>query len=316
MKSSELIELPTATKNLLKSKVLQEDKKCQFKKECLVMLVAIVKKLQERSPLQYLVVRSASCLSPLRIVRDKEGSIVRFTSLVDSLYSKSWLSSRDADESKKEYDIFLETVNHEYRDKFLLFDVKTNRVDDFLASFIHGNTKFKFLWNVCKLVFTLSHGQSAVERGFSVNKELLVENLEKESLISQRMVYDHMTATGLKVNEFTISKDLLKSCKLAHSRYTAALQANKNALVSEEKNLKRKLKMEEIANVKEKKKVVESCIETLQIDIEKYSIAAEEKGDLSLLTKANSFRATVKEKKELILNLDMALKNLEEKCKS
>ena len=74
--------------------------------------------------------------------------------------------------------------------------------------------------------------------------------------------------------------------------------------------------MDEIANVKEKKNAVETCITTLEFDIEKYSIEAEEKGDLSLLTKANSFRATVKEKEALIANFDVALKNLEEEHQS
>jgi len=31
-------------------------------------------------------------------------------------------------------------------------------------------------WSVCELVLLLSHGQASVERGFSVNKELVVEN--------------------------------------------------------------------------------------------------------------------------------------------
>ena len=34
-------------------------------------------------------------------------------------------------------------------------------------------------------VFVLSHGQSVAERGFSINKEVEVENLKKVSLISQ-----------------------------------------------------------------------------------------------------------------------------------
>ena len=34
-------------------------------------------------------------------------------------------------------------------------------------------------------VFVLSHGQNVVERGFSINKEVEVENLKKVSLISQ-----------------------------------------------------------------------------------------------------------------------------------
>lgn len=44
-------------------------------------------------------------------------------------------------------------------------------------------------------MFFLSNGQAAVERGFSLNKEMLMENLQQKSLISQRMVYDYMTMT-------------------------------------------------------------------------------------------------------------------------
>ena len=59
----------------------------------------------------------------------------------------------------------------------------------------------------------------------------------------------------------------------------------------------RKLKIK-IAQVKEKKKVLESFIESLNIAIEKCSIAAEKEAGLSLLTKANSFRVSVHSKKE------------------
>ena len=229
--SSELTNLPTATKNLLKSGVLHEDKKRRFRKVCMSMLVAIVQNLQERSPLKYLLVRCASCLSPIQMVRKKEECNTRFTSLVDKLYVGKWISAKDADNAKREYDIFLDAVQHEHKDEFLTFDIKTKQVDRFLASFIHGNSKYKNCWNVCKLILTLSHGQSAVERGFSINKELLVENLEKVPLVSQRMVYDHVMSTENPLTEYYISNDLLKSCRLAHSRYTAALEVNKNALI-------------------------------------------------------------------------------------
>ena len=43
-----------------------------------------------------------------------------------------------------------------------------------------------------------------------------------------------------------------------------------------------------------------------------HSIDAEEKGDLSLLTKANPFRKTVSEKKEFVLTLSETLTKLEE----
>ena len=67
--------------------------------------------------------------------------------------------------------------------------------------------------------------------------------------------------------------------------------------------------MDEIAQVKEKKKALESCIESISIDIEKYSILPRRKLDLSLLTKANFFRVTVLSKKESLTAIENALTN-------
>jgi len=39
-----------------------------------------------------------------------------------------------------------------------------------------------------KLVLVLSHGNDSVEEGFSVNKELLIENMLEETVVSQRIV--------------------------------------------------------------------------------------------------------------------------------
>ena len=40
---------------------------------------------------------------------------------------------------------------------------------------------------VFRIIFTLSHGQAAVERGFSLNSELLVENLQEKTLVASRL---------------------------------------------------------------------------------------------------------------------------------
>lgn len=55
---------------------------------------------------------------------------------------------------------------------------------------------------------------------------------------------------------------------------------------------KRKLKLEEDAEVKEKK-ALEAAMKSRETDIEEYSIAAEKEDNLALWTKANSFRGTV-----------------------
>ena len=41
-------------------------------------------------------------------------------------------------------------------------------------------------------MFTLSHGQYQVERGLIINNDIMVVNMYNDSLITQRIVYDHM----------------------------------------------------------------------------------------------------------------------------
>ena len=71
------------------------------------------------------------------------------------------------------------------REKFEGFNSNNSCIETFLAEFIVRSEEFKWFWSICKIIFTLSHGQSQVERGFNVNKEILVENLQEESLKSE-----------------------------------------------------------------------------------------------------------------------------------
>ena len=99
--------------------------------------------------------------------------------------------------------------------------------DVFLLNFLHKIPKYKVFWKVCNIIFVLSHGQGAVERGFSINKELLVENLQEKSLVSQRVVFDHISSNKININEYEHPSCLLKSCKLSNCRYNAALEETK-----------------------------------------------------------------------------------------
>ena len=73
-------------------------------------------------------------------------------------------------------------------------------------------------------MFTLCHGQATVERGFSVYKELLVENQQQTSLTSQRLIGDYVSDFSKPISEIPLTNGMLKSCRLAHSRYVAALE--------------------------------------------------------------------------------------------
>lgn len=72
-------------------------------------------------------------------------------------------------------------------------------------------------------VFTLSHGQSQVERSFSINDDLLVKNLKAESVCAQRIVYDYIKASGKDVYDLAIDNALVLSCETAHTKYTNLL---------------------------------------------------------------------------------------------
>lgn len=67
-----------------------------------------------------------------------------------------------------------------------------------------------------KKIVILSHENAALKRGFSINKEFLVENLLEESLVAQRTVYDAINAAG-GVTEVKIDKSLILNARNACS---------------------------------------------------------------------------------------------------
>ena len=81
-------------------------------------------------------------------------------------------------------------------DSYLLTKIRI-RLDTFLSVFL-SSPSYSHLFMVVKMLLILSHGQAQVERGFSVNSQLLVDNLHDESLIAQRIVSDHMTCDQIK----------------------------------------------------------------------------------------------------------------------
>ena len=94
--------------------------------------------------------------------------------------------------------------------EFKNFDFYKERIDDFYVTILSGKPKFKELFSFVKLVCILSHGNATVESGFSINSDVLVENLLEKSVVAQRQVYDGIHHSG-GVLEVDITKSLIKS---------------------------------------------------------------------------------------------------------
>ena len=71
-----------------------------------------------------------------------------------------------------------------------------------------------------KIVFTLNHGQANVERSFSVNKAIFDTNMNEISIVSHRIIKDHLSVHDLHPHTVAIINLLLLSCKYQRGRNT------------------------------------------------------------------------------------------------
>ena len=104
-----------------------------------------------------------------------------------------------------------------------------------------------------KMLLTLSHGQATVERGFSVNKEVLNPNLQEMSLRAIRLIYSSLSTENTKLAEFHISEELLFSCIHTSNRYKMHMIEKKTEKEDKVKGKKRRALKGELGSVKKKK---------------------------------------------------------------
>ena len=239
------------TAELTKIEVSSEVKK-HFKKDCKKVLIKLCNKLNERSPLNYTAVRNAAAWDPLEMVNHEEICILRGKKFIQNLFNLQLLTSAESDNAKREFKLFIQIEVHQNKDEFSSFDKGKQRLDTFLSKYISQNVDCVNLWKVCKVVFVLFHGQGGVERGFSVNKEILVENMQKESLISQRIVCDQLGCYRSNLEDYKIPRELLQRCKSAWRKYDEFLNEEKKKKVVSEGQRKRKLIREEIDEIKKR----------------------------------------------------------------
>ncbi|GBN14812.1 hypothetical protein AVEN_115745-1 [Araneus ventricosus] len=142
-----------------------------------------------------------------------------------------------------------------------------------------GN-KFTKLWSVFKIIFILSHGEASVERGFSINKNIEVENLNRGSYGSQRIVYDHVKQSG-GIHLINITKELRISATSAHSKYRLFFEEQRAKEIAAN-DTKKKLESNFLITLWKKKSLLEKEIAEMEC---KANELAEQARDFSPLTK-------------------------------
>ena len=181
---------------------------------------------------------------------------------------------------------------------------------------MNDSKELKQLWSVFKLLMTILHSQSIVERGFSINADVVTPNLKDETLVSLRMVHDGMNAMGIDLSKSVVPKELLAHCKGARTRYEQHQADSEKKKHVAESSRKRKLVMEEIKEQKLKVRI-EKNIESLEKEADSLSLEAEKKESFQTLSKANALRAKTKSvRAEQLTMVDKSLSDLEKELKS
>ena len=126
------------------------------------------------------------------------------------MYQRKLLSSKDADDSKLQFEEFIDHVVKCNSDKFLSFNSCLSSHDAFYGQWLHKNPKFSSLWEVMICIFIFSHGQGQIERGFSINKSPLVENMHEKSICAQQLVSDFVKSLNKEVQEIEIENELIR----------------------------------------------------------------------------------------------------------
>ena len=271
------------------------------------VLVFLVNKLLEKSPIRYGLVRNLEWLNPRALCTNQPKCVQQLTRALQILVDMHHVTAGQCDLIIRQYKEF--ATENAANENFMSFKVGTDRLDVLFYGTLGKNTQWAELWNLSKKLLLLSHGQASVERGFSINKEVSVQNMSAQTLVAQRAIKDYLISVG-GATHVPMSKELLLSASSARQRYQRHLDEEKKHQDSDKRSTKRKAILDEIDDLKAKKARMESGIATLTKSADELAEQAEGSSKpMEFITQFNAVRRSVKEKQNEVLSLDSKLQS-------
>jgi len=186
----------------LKSAVDQTTKKkisdkevMQFRMECKQLLNKLVKKVMEKSPPKFSLARNMSFMDPREMrTAAKESNLKKFKALLTTMNEANHVADNEVDELLQQYSKYIDDTVVPHASEYRNFDVSTGKVDVPLFDTMANNPSLCKLWTCVKALLLLSHGQASVERGFSVNKQMEIDNLTEDTFVAKCLICDHVTS--------------------------------------------------------------------------------------------------------------------------
>jgi hypothetical protein len=250
---------------------------------------------------------------------DPDESKKMFRRVLISLNHVGQVADQDCDNITNQFDDFIDTVVPASHAKFNNFDKSKDHLDTLLYSVLSSKPEFVKLWSILSKLLLLSHGQATVERGFSINRQVEVENLVGDSYIALRFICDTVNSLGGNILDVPMTPELITSVQGAHSRYKAYLDKNRKAKADDVRVLKRKREEALLDELRTKKRLTEGDIKSLNSASDELASKATKctKSDEMrvLLNKSVSFRNTAKEKQSALSKLEKEINDKVEAVK-
>lgn len=294
------VDIGTAAKDLLKNIRQSELRILSFRAEFLLFVRTMVKKLLNKSPIKYKLVRCCVFLNPTVMVTDRACSLLSQT--LDELREVNKVTAAECDAIKDEFVHFKNHIMN--RNVFSTYDCSSERLDSFLH--LHLKEQCPRLWTIVNLLLLLSHGQSSVERGFSYNKEISVENLSQVSVIAQRRITEHIKRCGGTI-KVPITKELLSAAASGRQNYHQYLEKEKEEKRKQQEKRKLDSGVQEVQDLKKKRQKLMNECNDLTSEADKLASQAEDKGNFMLLSRSNALREKSRSKHQEVASLDIEI---------
>ena len=227
----------------LNDKKISERVVMDFREKARKCFRDIFTKIAAKSPLKYKVIRHMKWLDPREIARDYDAAASLLQKLLHDLVATKYVQTAKCDPILQEFREFCDLEVSAKVSTFLHFDPADARLDVFFHEFLN-TSKYKHLWSRIRLCLLLSHGQASVERGFSVNKEITVESMKERSLVSQRIICDHLRFVG-GVENINVTQQMMVAAKNSRQTYMAHLEEKRREVAEEVNRKKRGALLEE-----------------------------------------------------------------------
>ena len=175
----------------------------------------------------------------------------------------NWRSAGECDELLSKYKAFLVQMKQDHAVDFRDFTPDSRRLDTFLGNYMHDRIQFDKLWDIFKMLLTILHGQASVERGYSVNKDMVIENLHEKTVVALRTVHGSISTLEDHFTKLPLTPAMKRHVMSARMRYGQYLDEQKKESLNEQQRKKRKGVQLSIREAERKKSKVDTSINIL-----------------------------------------------------